>query len=101
LKKPVKAHTSAGCPAAGKESAQQGRLPIKIEKGEKYYVASCPAFDVASQGKTVNKAKSNLGEALTAFFISCIERGVLDSVLKECGFKSAKKPSSARPRWTE
>ncbi|MDH3828146.1 MAG: type II toxin-antitoxin system HicB family antitoxin [Desulfobacterales bacterium] len=73
MKKPVKAHTSAGCPAAGKESAQQGRLPIKIEKGEKYYVASCPAFDVASQGKTVNKAKSNLGEALTAFFISCIE----------------------------
>jgi predicted RNase H-like HicB family nuclease len=72
------------------------RLPIKIEKGEKYYVASCLAFDVASQGKTVNKAKSNLGEALTAFFISCIERGVLDSVLKECGFKSAKKPSSAR-----
>jgi hypothetical protein len=73
LKKPAKAHTSAGC----------------------------PAFDVASQGKTVNKAKSNLGEALIAFFISCIERGVLDSVLKECGFKSAKKPSSARPRWTE
>ena len=47
LKKPAKAHTSAGFPAAGKESAQQGRLPIKIENGEKYYVASCPAFDVA------------------------------------------------------
>lgn len=72
------------------------RLPIEIKKGEKYYVASCPAFDVASQGKTTNKAKSNLEEALTAFFISCIERGVLDAVLKECGFKSVKKPSTVK-----
>ena len=72
------------------------RLPIEVNKGEKFYIASCPVLDVASQGKTINKAKSNLEEALTAFFISCIERGVLDAALRDCGFKSAKRIKSVR-----
>ena len=72
------------------------KLPIKVVKGEKHFVASCPAIDVVSQGKTQKKAKENLGEALSAFFISCIERGVLDAVLKNCGFKSVKKISSVK-----
>lgn len=72
------------------------RLPIEVNKGEKYYIASCPALEVASQGKTIKKAKSNLEEALTSFFISCIERGVLDAVLQDCGFRSAKKITSVK-----
>ena len=68
------------------------KLPIKIEKGEKFYIASCPVLDVISQGKTLKKAKSNLHEALSLFLISCFERGVLDAVLKNCGFKSAVTP---------
>ena len=72
------------------------RLPIEVNKGEKYYIASCPALEVASQGKTIKKAKANLEEALTSFFISCIERGVLDAVLHDCGFKSAKKITPAK-----
>jgi predicted RNase H-like HicB family nuclease len=72
------------------------KLPIKIEKGEKFYIASCPVLDVISQGKTLKKAKSNLHEALSLFLISCFERGVLDAVLKNCGFKSAVKPPPQR-----
>jgi predicted RNase H-like HicB family nuclease len=72
------------------------RLPIEVNKGEKYFIASCPVLDVASQGRTENKAKSNLEEALAAFFISCIERGVLDAVLRDCGFKSAKRIMSVK-----
>ena len=61
-------------------------LPVKLTKGEKWHVASCPILDVHSQGDTVEEAKSNLTEALTLFFLSCFERGTLDEVLRECGF---------------
>jgi len=62
------------------------RLPAVIIKKSKWYVSTCPALDVASQGDTEEEAKSNLIEAITAFMISCYERGVLDAVLKDCGF---------------
>jgi predicted RNase H-like HicB family nuclease len=72
-------------------------LPVKIVKKQKWYVASCPILDIFSQGPSVEQAKKNLREALTAFLLSCLERSTLDMVLKECGFqpilKKAKKES--------
>ena len=62
-------------------------LPIKFTKRKKWVLASCPILDVHSQGITEKKARDNLEEALSLFFISCFERGVLDSVLKQCGWR--------------
>jgi len=39
-----------------------------IEREGDGYVALCPEFDIASQGHTVEEARSNLTEALTLFF---------------------------------
>jgi len=39
-----------------------------IEKGNDGFVALCPELDVASQGNTVEEAKSNLQEAIELFF---------------------------------
>ncbi len=64
------------------------RLPVKFTKKRKWYVASCPVLDVASQGETEKKARDNLVEALTLFLTTCIEIGTLNGVLKQCGFKS-------------
>ena len=64
------------------------KLPIKIDKERKWYTASCPILDIYSQGETEAKAKKNLKEALSLFFISCFERGTLDAVLKQSGFKA-------------
>lgn len=61
-------------------------LPVKLTKRKKWVVASCPILDVHSQGENEKKAKKNLKEALTLFFISCFERGTLDAALKSCGF---------------
>ena len=69
------------------------KLPVKITKKRKWHVASCPLLDVHSQGETETKAKKNLREALTLFFISCFERGTLEDVLKECGFKAVHPPA--------
>jgi len=64
-------------------------LPVKITKRKKWYLASCPILDVHSQGETEKKASDNLRNALSLFFISCFERGTLDTVLKDCGFEPA------------
>jgi predicted RNase H-like HicB family nuclease len=35
-------------------------LPIIISKEGKWFVASCPLLDIATQGKTENEAKENM-----------------------------------------
>jgi len=74
-------------------------LPVKMTKKRKWWLASCPILDVHSQGETERKARKNLAEALSLFFLSCFERGTLDSVLKECGFKALHpaSPEGKRP----
>ena len=64
-------------------------LPVEVVKKRKWYVASCRALDVASQGDTPEAAKGRLEEALIVFLESCLERGVLEEVLRECGFAPA------------
>lgn len=72
-------------------------LPCKITKRKKWVLASCPILDVHSQGENENKAKKNLGEALSLFFISCIERGTINDVMKECGFTPISPSSIKKP----
>ncbi len=64
------------------------KLPVELTKRKKWVVATCPVLDLHSQGKTERKAKKNLSDALSLFFVSCFERGTLDAVLKQCGFKA-------------
>lgn len=66
-------------------------LPVTFKKKAKWYVAYCPILDTYSQGETEEKAKNNLIETLKLFFISCIERNILDTVMKECGFSLLEK----------
>lgn len=62
------------------------KLPCRITKRAKWFLASCPILDIHSQGENKEKAKKNLVEATSLFLISCIERSTLDEVLKKCGF---------------
>ncbi len=64
-------------------------MPFIIEKDDDWYVSICPILDVISQGKSEKEAVDNLIEALTLFFSSCFRRGVLEEVLKDCGFNIA------------
>ena len=41
-----------------------------IEREDDFYVALCPELDIASQGETVEQARTNLIEALELFFES-------------------------------
>lgn len=48
--------------------ADSMRLTAIIEREGDSYVALCPEYDVASEGETIEGARSNLIEALTLFF---------------------------------
>jgi len=47
-----------------------------IEREDDGYVALCPELDIASQGMSIEEARSNLVEALTLFFETADEAGV-------------------------
>ena len=44
------------------------RLTAIIEREDDGYVSLCPELDIASQGASVEEARSNLIEALSLFF---------------------------------
>lgn len=62
-------------------------VPAEVRQEGAYFVAGCPPLDVFSQGETEESALVNLAEALQLFVESCYERGTLEKVLKDCGFK--------------
>ena len=72
------------------------KLPMKIIKKSRWFLASCPVLDVHSQGKTEEAAKKALAEALALFLSSCFELGTLEQVLKECGFVPGHLPRRSR-----
>ncbi len=44
------------------------RLTAIIERENDGFVALCPEFDIASEGTSIEEARTNLIEALTLFF---------------------------------
>ena len=62
-------------------------VPAEVRQEGAYFVAGCPPLDVFSQGETEESALVNLAEALRLFVESCYERGTLEAVLKDCGFR--------------
>lgn len=68
------------------------KLPIKVTKKGRLYIANCAALDVVTQGETESQARKNIGEALYLFLRSCIERGTLDAVLRQCEFHPTSGP---------
>ena len=42
-------------------------LPILIAKEGKWFVASCPLLDVATQGKTEKEVKENMAELISEY----------------------------------
>ena len=65
------------------------QLPYAVKRDGASHVAWCPALDVYSQGPSQKKAITNLADALRLFLMSCYERGTLDQVLREGGFRPA------------
>ncbi|MGJ5628704.1 type II toxin-antitoxin system HicB family antitoxin [Nostoc edaphicum] len=59
------------------------QLTAIIEREEKGYVSLCPELDIASQGDTIEEARSNLVEALELFFETADPSEVQDRLITE------------------
>ena len=58
-------------------------LTAIIEREGEGYVALCPEVDVASQGDTVDEARTNLREALELFFETASPEEISERVREE------------------
>ncbi|MEH2284783.1 MAG: type II toxin-antitoxin system HicB family antitoxin [Nostoc sp.] len=59
------------------------QLTAIIEREEKGYMSLCPELDIASQGDTIEEARSNLVEALELFFETADPSEVEDRLITE------------------
>jgi len=66
------------------------QVSIQVKREGMWFIASCPALDLHSQGRSEKEALDNVGEAIQLFVESCYERGTLEQVLKESGFQPGK-----------
>lgn len=66
-------------------------LPVTILKEGKQYIAYTPALDLSTSGNTYKQAKKRFEEIVDIFFEEIIEKGTLEEVLSELGWKKIKK----------
>ena len=72
------------------------RVPMELRKDGTWVYSTCRPFDVHGQGKNETEAVESLIEALQLFVESCFERGVLEKVLKDCGFRPATRKNTTK-----
>jgi predicted RNase H-like HicB family nuclease len=53
------------------------------------FLSFCPALKIYSQGTSREDAVESLQETIMLYVETCLERGILESVLKEAGFSFA------------
>ena len=64
------------------------QIEVNFKPSGQYWIASCPALGVVTQGESFEGAQKNLEEALIIFIESCLKRGTLEQVLNESGYKN-------------
>ena len=72
---------------------EQGSLMLKVEFHTSedqpgVWIGSCPEIDLATQGYTLDEARSNLQEALITWLSFCLENGTLEEALRECSLEA-------------
>ncbi|MBA3065098.1 hypothetical protein KJ633_00455 [bacterium] len=75
---------------------QEIKLSVLFLKEGNKFVAYSPALDISTCGKTFDKTKKRFEELVGIFFEELREKGTLEDVLLECGWRKVSKP---RARW--
>ncbi len=63
--------------------AEKHQLTAILEREGAGFVALCPELDIASQGETIEEARTNLTEALELFFETASEAEVRERLHSE------------------
>jgi predicted RNase H-like HicB family nuclease len=79
------------------KNIQNLNLSVNFIKEGKSTIAYSPALDISTAGKTEAEAKKRFEEMVKIFFQDLIQRGVLEEVLTELGWK--KTAAASRAGW--
>jgi predicted RNase H-like HicB family nuclease len=71
---------------------------VQIWREDKQYIAHAMPLDVASSGETAEAARQAVDEAVRLFLATAMERGTLEEVLEEAGYRR-KNGSWEGPEW--
>jgi hypothetical protein len=69
-------------------------LPVSFLREGKYFIAYTPALDLSTSALSFDKAKKRFEEVVKIFFEELMEKGTLDEVLADLGWRKVRK------RWT-
>lgn len=69
------------------------KLPVSIIRECKKYIAFTPALDLSTSGKSYEEVKKRFQEAVIIFIEELVEKGTLEEVLLDLGWKRI------RARW--
>lgn len=72
---------------AMKELFLQAKLPVSFFKEGKSFIAYTPALDLSTSGKNFEEVKRRFNEIVAIFFEEIIEKGTVNEVLLELGWK--------------
>ena len=76
--------------AMSRKKQQHMEIPFEIDKVGEYYLASCPNFEVATQGETIEEAKRSLCTALELIIDAAVRKGTLSYEIHECEIRNKK-----------
>lgn len=59
-----------------------------VKEAEGGYSVTCTDLDIASQGETIEEARTNIKEAIELYFESAKDLGIFDEVLEKLGLEN-------------
>ena len=65
-------------------------IPVAFFKEGEIFIAYTPVLDLSTSAPTYEKAKERFDEVVQIFFEELIERGTLDEILANLGWKKVK-----------
>ena len=74
-----------------KKTGLEFKLSVSVLREGKSFIVYSPALDLSTSGKTYEEARERFNEIVNIFFEEIIKKGTLEGVLKDLGWKHAKK----------
>lgn len=69
----------------------QVKIPVSIFREDDVFVAYTPVLDLSTSGKNHAQVKERFVEAVGVFFEELLQKGTLDEVLADLGWKKIKR----------
>jgi predicted RNase H-like HicB family nuclease len=78
------------------KAAVLARISVQILREGRYFIASCPALDIATQATSYEKVQHRFGELVDIFLEEMVRAGKLEKYLTDLGWVKHIRPE---PRW--